>query len=110
RGHAPRSNRQCRNAYGGDRHSVEQVHPEPTGGHIGLQVAVARCDQSKLDLARSAAPDGIDLAPLQRAEEEWLNVDGHLADLVEKQCASIGGFDLADHPPTRRSPEGTPGR
>src|SRR5262249_3305165 len=81
--------------------------PRPAGPPLRLPGPVSPSDPSELGLARACCTRRKNPAPLQGTEEEWLNVDGHLADLVEKQCASIGGFDLTDHPRAPRSREGT---
>jgi alpha-D-ribose 1-methylphosphonate 5-triphosphate synthase subunit PhnL len=65
--------------------AVVQVLAELAAGDRLLQVAVGGRDDAHVDLARSVAADGPHLAFLQHAQQLDLQLQRHVADLVEEQ-------------------------
>jgi hypothetical protein len=49
----------------------------------------------------------IDLPLFKHAQEVRLHVERHLAELVQKERAAVGGLDLADHAAAPRAGEGS---
>jgi hypothetical protein len=56
----------------------------------GLErIAIRRANESKIGFLRLVAADSIKHFFLQDAEQLWLQVDGHFADLVEQDTAAV---------------------
>jgi hypothetical protein len=72
---------------------------KPPGLDFLAQVAVGRRNEPEIHLARLVFADAIDLALFQHTQEMRLQIERHLADLIEKQGAAAGRFDLADGMP-----------
>src|SRR4029077_10069966 len=82
---------------GGDGYSVEQVLAKTTGSDVRPKIPVGRGDQLELNVARLVRPERIQFSPFEDTQEIGLQFEGHLTDLVEKQCPATCGLDFADH-------------
>src|SRR5262249_47842989 len=85
-------------AEGSDGHTVEQVLAKTTGRDLRTKIPVGRGDQLELNVARLARPERIQFSSFENTQEIGLQVERHLADLVEKHCPAARGLDFADHP------------
>src|SRR5438105_3210197 len=94
---------QRRDAQRRDRHTVEQILAKTTGSDCRTEIPVGRGDQLELNVTRLARPERIEFASFEDAEEVWLHVERHLADLVEKQRPVACGLDFANHSRTPRA-------
>jgi hypothetical protein len=74
---------------------VEQVLAEAAGAHALLEVLVRRRDHAHVALQGLVATDAVELAVRQHAQQPRLQVEGHVADLVEKQRAAVGLLEAA---------------
>ena len=70
-----------------DVDAVEEVFAEALLFDLGLEVAVGRRQDARVERLLRVAADGPDRALLQRAQELGLHARGHLADLVEEERA-----------------------
>ena len=52
-----------------------------------------RGDHAHVDLPLVLATDPADAATLEGTQEAWLELEGHLADLVQKQCPAVGALE-----------------
>ena len=89
------------------RYTVEQVLAKTTGGDLCTEIPIGCGDQLELNVARLARPERIQLSAFEDTEEVWLQLERHLADLIEKQCPATCGLDLADHSRTLGARERT---
>src|SRR4029453_5420973 len=80
-----------------DRYPIEQVLAKTTGNHVRPEIPVGRCDQLELNGARLARPKRIQLSAFENAQEVWLQLQRHLANLIEKQRPAAGRLDFPDH-------------
>src|SRR5690348_4052431 len=60
-----------------------------------VEVFVACCNDSDVDWNRSLAADAIDRSLLQNAEHLGLSRETEIADLIEKERATIGRFEFS---------------
>src|SRR5262249_22206139 len=72
-----------------------KVTPELTRLDRNLQFYVGRCDESHVHRDRLARPDADDLLLLQYPQELHLQVQRHVADLIEEQRAAVGCLEPA---------------
>ncbi len=72
---------------------VVEVFTELPGLGQGFQVAVSGGDEAHIDLLRLHRANPADLAFLQDPEQTCLCLERQFADLVEKQSATVSGFD-----------------
>ena len=79
--------------------AVEQVLAEAALAHGGVEVAVGGRDDAHVDVLGFARPDRRHLAALEHAQQLGLEVDRHVADLVEEERAAVR---LAEAPGARR--------
>ena len=76
--------------------TVIQIFPEtPFLDHF-FQVLICTADDSHVDLHRFDTPHPFNLLLLQNAEQLGLEVQGHLADLVQQEGTVIGQLKFAD--------------
>ena len=75
--------------------TIEEILTEPPRLELALQVLVGRGDHAGVDAKHLAAPDALELALLQKAEELDLQRRAHLADLVEEERAAVRQLELA---------------
>ena len=73
-----------------DVDAVEQILAEPLLLDLGLEVAVGRGDDARLERHLLVAADRADLALLEDAQQLDLHLERHLADLVEEDRAGAG--------------------
>src|SRR5262245_26309342 len=90
-----------------DRDPVEQVLAKTPGSDLRPEIPIGRGNQLELNVTRLARPERIQLAAFENAQEVGLQVERHLADLVEKQCPTACGLDFADHSRTLGARERT---
>src|ERR1700735_2650573 len=77
---------------------VEKILTEGTGINGRLEVAI-RCDQNAyVDGERLAAPDALKLPLLQYTKQGDLHLNRKVANLVEKDCSTVGRFKASDAP------------
>src|SRR5882724_10227446 len=82
---------QWRNGQRQHMEAIKQVFAEVSGLYAIEQLTVGGRNNTNIDFDRLAAPDRLDLAFLQGAQQFHLCRKRQLADLVEKQ-RSAGGF------------------
>ena len=75
--------------------AVIEILAQLAGGDRLAQPHIGRGDDADIDLDRLPAADPQDLALLQKAQQQALQIDRHIADLVEKQRAAMGVLDVA---------------
>src|SRR5882724_317597 len=79
-----------------DLHDVEaeiQVLAKGSGFDGGIEIAVGGGDDANVDVAAFGGPYRLDFALLESAQELGLEIDGHVANLVEKERATVRGFE-----------------
>ena len=74
---------------------VIQILAKPLVLDHVLELAVGGREQANIDGDLGLGADRADLALLQRAQELGLELDRHLADLVEEQRAAVGLLEQA---------------
>ena len=74
---------------------MEQVFAEGADRAPALQVLVRGGDDAHVALQRLVATDAVELAVAEHAQQTRLQVEGHVADLVEKQRAAVGLLEAA---------------
>src|SRR5262249_7285426 len=84
-----------RHAQRKDIEAVEKIGAKsPRDRHL-LEVAIRRRDDAHVDAQGARASDGLDLALLEDAKKLDLEVEGHLADLVEEDRAAVGELEAS---------------
>ena len=89
-GMSSRAFAQRRQAQADDVEAMEQVLAEQPLPHALVQVLVRRRDDAHARLQRRMAADPVVLAVRQHAQQPHLQVERHVADLVEEQRAAFG--------------------
>src|SRR5205823_11651805 len=69
--------------------TVIEIFAQLAGGDRLPQPNIGRRDNPDIDLDRPASADAQDLPLLQKAQQEALQIDRHVADLVEKEGAAL---------------------
>ena len=78
-----------------DAQPVQQVFTELTGRDVIGQVPVGRGDHADVDARlRVVRADGLDLAVLEKPQEQRLHPQAHFADFVEEQRAPVRELEL----------------
>jgi hypothetical protein len=78
-----------------DLHYIQpeiKVLPEGPGADRRFQIAIGGGDDANIDMPAFGRADRLHFAFLQSAQELGLQVDGHVADFVEKERAALGCF------------------
>ena len=79
-----------------DAQPVQEVFAELAGGDELVQVAIGGGDHANVDTRlRVVGPDRLDLAVLEKPQQQRLHAQAHLADFVEKQRAAMRELELA---------------
>ena len=79
-----------------DAQPVQQVLAELAGGDELVQVAIGGGDHAHVDpRLRVVGADRLDLAVLEKPQQQRLHAQAHLADFVEKQRAAMRELELA---------------
>ncbi len=73
-----------------DPDAVEEILPEPSFLDHLSQIPVGGRNEPDVHIALLLAPYPADLPFLDRSQELGLKGEGHLADLVQHQCAPVG--------------------
>src|SRR5215212_7565965 len=76
--------------------AVEKVLAEPALLHPLPQIDIGGGDHTYVKLHRLHPADPVNLALLQHTEELGLELEGQIADLVEKDGAAMGLLEPAD--------------
>ena len=76
--------------------SIEEVLAEPALPDLLFEITVGGCDQTNIGAAGLRASDRFELTILQHSQQLGLEIDRQLADLVEKQCATIGELESSE--------------
>src|SRR5690606_13601017 len=79
-----------------DIEAEQQVFTERLFGDGFGKIAVGGCDNADIDGHRLGAANTVDDLFLNGAEQLGLELDIHLADLIEQQGAAVGFLELAD--------------
>ena len=79
-----------------DLKSEKQIAAKRAGLEGFLQLLIGGGHRAHVDADRGMATDAFERMPFQHAEEFRLGARAHLADLVEKDGAVVGGLKLAD--------------
>jgi hypothetical protein len=88
-----RRSRSGRQAQPDDVEAVEQVLAERALAHALFQVLVRGGNDAHVALQRLVAADAVELPVGQHAQQPRLQVEGHVADLVQEQRAAVGLFE-----------------
>src|SRR5207253_9538493 len=78
-----------------DSYAVIKVFAEASLDHVCFQVLVGSCDYPDIDCQRLITADTFELFFLQYSQELGLGFERHVTDLIEKERAAVGGFELA---------------
>ena len=79
-----------------DAQPVQEVLAELAGGDELVQVAIGGGDDAHVDpRLRVVGADRLDLAVLEKPQQQRLHAQAHLADFVEKQRAAMRELELA---------------
>src|SRR3989304_4229038 len=73
--------------------AIEEVLPEPSPGHLALEVARRRGHQAHVDFPGLRVAEPADLPLLQETKQLRLQRQGKLPDLVEEKRAAAGFLD-----------------
>jgi hypothetical protein len=79
-----------RGVHADDVDAVEEILAEALLLDLGLEVAVGRGDDARVERDLLVAADGAHHALLERAQELGLHLQRHLADLVEEERSAAG--------------------
>ena len=74
---------------------VEEILAEAARLHVGVEVAVGRGDDARLDRERARSAQAGDAAVLEHAEELGLRRAGQVADLVQEERAALRRLERA---------------
>jgi hypothetical protein len=74
----------------------KQIGSESTGLHLALQIAVGRGDEPDVHLLGAGVAKPRKLARLQDAKKMRLQIKREIANLIEKEGATMGGSDKTD--------------
>ena len=86
---------QRRHAHGDHVDAEVEILAEAAGLDLGVEVAVGGAHQAHVDADGLGAADRAHFAVLQHAQDLRLHLGAHVADLVEKQGAAVGGLEQA---------------
>ena len=75
--------------------AIEKVLPEMASVDVLLQVAIARSDDTNIDLARACVADALQFLLLQNPQQLCLHCERHFGDFVKEECATVGQFEAA---------------
>ena len=78
---------------GYDVEAIVQIFAKIPCGNLFDQVLVGRRDDTNVDLYRLVAANTLEFALLEDAQDLGLGLQAHVADLIEKQGATIGLFE-----------------
>ena len=87
---------QRRDADGKHVEPIVQIGAELLLAHHRFQIAIGRRDQPRIGAQRPRRAQPLELALLQNAQQLRLQLQRHLADLVQKHGAAIGQLEAAD--------------
>src|SRR5690554_481049 len=76
--------------------AMEQIVAEQMLGNLLLKVLVGGGNDAHIDLDRGGATDPIELAIGQNTQQPGLGVGRHIANFIQKQCATMSLFEAAD--------------
>ncbi len=91
-----RSIAQARNVNSHDIQAEVQILPKGLPRYLDFEILVRGGNDPNIQMDRGFAADTIDLSLLYRAKQLCLQAAVHLADFVEQDCASLGGFQFTD--------------
>src|SRR5581483_851748 len=89
---------QRRQAKRNDIETIKKIGAEAAIARKLLELAVARGDDTHIDLALFVAAEADERLGFDRAQQFRLCAEIELADLVEKQCPAVGGLEVPDLP------------
>src|SRR5689334_21253466 len=78
--------------------AIVEIGPEALVLRVYGEIAVGGSDDAHIDFHRARAPDRLELAFLQNAQEFGLGFERQLTRLIEKQRAAIGQLEAPDAP------------
>lgn len=81
--------------------TVIQVLPEAVGLGLVLEAAIGGRHHPHIDLHAAFAADAANLEILEHPQQLGLQMQGHLADLVEEECPVVGQFERSPAAPRR---------
>src|ERR1700722_10299720 len=64
-------------------------------GDFGVEIAIGRRDDSRIDVNRTLAADALEVLLLQEAQELGLEGGGQVGDLVEENAAAVSRLETA---------------
>src|SRR5262249_45567478 len=77
--------------------AVEKVRAKAPDANLFLEGVKSRTHETRIDADFLAAADTHEAVIFEKTKKLGLRANRHLADLVEKERTSCGGFDLATH-------------
>jgi hypothetical protein len=86
---------QRRKLYWDDVDPIVKIFAEAPGTDHFLKIFVGGADQTKIDLAQSAAAEPLDHVVLEYAEKFGLKGQGKCGDFIEEESATVGQLNLA---------------
>src|ERR1700674_1067009 len=75
---------------------IKEVGPKPSLMHTFLQIPIGGRHDAHVRSDGMRISDALELVLLQHSQQFDLNVHGHLADLIQKNCAGMGQFEAAN--------------
>ncbi len=81
---------QRRQSQAHDVEAMQQVFAEETQPHALLEILMRCRDDADIRLLRRVATDAVVLAVGEHAQQPYLQIGRHVADLVEKQRSALG--------------------
>src|SRR4029453_5092199 len=79
-----------------DVEAVVEIVTEPLRSNHPVKITVRRGDHAHIDPERPRPADTLELAFLQPPQPLWLQLEGNLADLIEKQRAAVRKLEPSD--------------
>src|SRR3954447_25911192 len=83
------------NGYRNDGEAVIQVFTELPLGDESLEITMCRSNDAHVNTDLASGADLLDLALMQKPEQSHLQIQRHLSDLIQKNCAPFGHFHFA---------------
>src|SRR5919205_300027 len=86
---------QWRHGYRINIQAVPEIFPERSLLDFDLQITVSGCDDPDVNLNRSISTESLKLTFLNNSEQLHLQLEGQLANLVEKDRAAVCQLETA---------------
>ena len=87
--------------YGENVKPIEKILAERTRSHGSIQVAIGGSEHPHINRDLLAAPDPLEFTFLEHSQESNLRLKRKVADLVQENRSTIGGFEATCAPLNR---------